>query len=127
MAYKALKAARGARGSRDTARMMEKMGVKMNELPEVSQVIIRTSAKDIIIDSPVVTMVTVQGQAMYQIAGGNISEVTVQASVAAGPPEADIQLVAQQTGSSLEDSRKALIEAGGDLARAILILKGQQK
>ena len=106
--------------------MMEKMGVKMNELPEVSQVIIRTSTKDIVIDSPVVTMVTVQGQAMYQIAGGNISETAVQASVAAGPPEADIQLVAQQTGRSLEDSRKALIEAGGDLAHAILILKGQR-
>lgn len=125
MAYKALKAARGGRGSRDTARMMEKMGVKMNELPEVSQVIIKTSTKDIVIDSPTVTMVTVQGQAMYQIAGGDATE-TSQTSAPASPPDADVQLVAQQTGKSLEESRKALVEAGGDLARAILILKGQQ-
>ena len=125
MAYKALKAARGGRGSRDTARMMEKMGVKMNELPEVSQVIIKTSTKDIVIDSPTVTMVTVQGQAMYQIAGGDATE-TSQTSAPASPPDADVQLVAQQTGKSLEESKKALIEAGGDLARAILILKGQQ-
>ena len=125
MAYKALKAARGARGSRDAARMMEKMGVKMNEVPDVAQVIIRTSTRDIVIDSPTVTMVTVQGQAMYQIAGGEISEAKPQLSTPVTPPEADVQLVAQQTGKSFEEAKKALTEAGGDLARAILLLKGQ--
>ena len=125
MAYKALKAARGARGGRETARMMEKMGVKMNEVPDVAQVIIRTSTKDIIIDSPTVTMVTVQGQAMYQIAGGDVSEAKPQAPGPVTPPAADVQLVAQQTGKSLEESEKALRESGGDLARAILLLKGQ--
>ena len=125
MAYKALKAARGARGSRDAARMMEKMGVKMNEMPDVAQVIIRTSTRDIVIDSPTVTMVTVQGQAMYQIAGGEISEAKPQPSTPVTPLEADVQLVAQQTGKSLQEAKKALTEAGGDLARAILLLKGQ--
>jgi len=106
--------------------MMEKMGVKMNELPEVSQVIIKTSSKDIVIDSPTVTMVTVQGQAMYQVVGGNVSESQSQtASTASVSSETDVQLVAEQTGKSLDESRRALTEAGGDLARAILILKGQ--
>jgi len=128
MAYKALKAARGARGGRDTARMMAKMGVKMDELPDVTQVIIRTPTKNIVIDTPSVTMVTVQGQAMYQIAGGEVSESQPQAvpTTSSAPPEADVQLVAQQTGKSVDESRKALTDAGGDLARAILILKGQQ-
>lgn len=127
MAYKALKAARGARGGRDTARMMAKMGVKMDELPDVTQVIIRTPNKDIVIDAPSVTMVTVQGQAMYQIAGGEVSESQPQTvSTINAPLEADVQLVAQQTGKSVDESRKALTEAGGDLARAILLLKGQQ-
>ena len=129
MAYKALKAARGARGGRDTARMMAKMGVKMDELPDVTQVIIRTPNKDIVIDAPSVTMVTVQGQAMYQIAGGEVSESQPQpqpTSTSNATLEADVQLVAQQTGKSVDESRKALTEAGGDLARAILILKGQQ-
>lgn len=123
MAYKALKAARGGRGNRDTARMMDKMGVKMNELPDVSQVIIKTAAKDIVIASPTVTMVTVQGQAMYQIAGGDTIETSQ--STTAAPLDADVQLVSQQTGKTLEESKKALIEANGDLARAILVLKGQ--
>jgi NACalpha-BTF3-like transcription factor len=35
-----------------------------------------------------------------------------------------VQLVAQQTGKSVEVSKKALIDAGGDLAKAILSLKG---
>ena len=127
MAYKALKAARGVPGGRDTMRMMQKMGMKVDEIADVSSVIIKTASKDIVIEEPNVTLVTVQGQAMYQIAGGRVTEGASQpqAAIQSGPPEADVQLVAQQTGKSLEDSRKALVEAGGDLAKAILTLKNQ--
>ncbi len=118
-----MKAARGVPGGRDATRMMQKMGMKVDEIPEVSQVIIRTASKDILIEEPSVTLVTVQGQAMYQIAGGRASETAPQAPVLNVPPEADMQLVAQQTGKSLEEARKALADAGGDLAKAILILK----
>jgi nascent polypeptide-associated complex subunit alpha len=105
--------------------MMQKMGMKVDELPGVSQVIIRTTSKDIVIEEPNVTLVTVQGQAMYQIAGGQVSEAVPQAPIQNAPPESDVQLVAQQTGKSLEEAGKALAEAGGDLAKAILILKEQ--
>lgn len=122
MAYKALKAARGKPGGRDAARMMQKMGMKVDEVPDVTQVIIKTGSKDIVIEAPSVTLMTIQGQSMYQIAGGNVSEAApVAMQTATG--EDDAQLVAQQTGRSLEDSKKALLEAGGDLAKAILILK----
>lgn len=104
-------------------RMMQKMGMKVDEVPEVSQVIIRTASKDIIIEEPSVTLVTVQGQAMYQIAGGRAAETAPQVPVQNIPSESDIQLVTQQTGKSLEEARKALADAGGDLAKAILILK----
>ncbi len=107
-------------------RMMQKMGMKVDEIPEVSQVIIKTAGKNIVIEEPSVTMVTVQGQAMYQIAGGKVSEAVPQQSVQAAPPELDVQLVAQQTGKPVEEARKALVEAGGDLAKAILLLKGGQ-
>jgi nascent polypeptide-associated complex subunit alpha len=125
MAYKALKAARGVPGGRDTMRMMQKMGMKIDEVPSVSEVVIRTATRDIVIAEPTVTMVNVQGQTMYQIAGGRIKEAAPQASAPAGPSDADAQLVAQQTGKSLDDARKALIDSGGDLAKAILALKGQ--
>ncbi|RLE50960.1 MAG: hypothetical protein DRJ21_01085, partial [Candidatus Methanomethylicota archaeon] len=42
-------------------------------------------------------------------------------------PEEDIQLVAAQAGVSLEEARKALIEAEGDLAKAILSLTSARK
>ena len=128
MAYKAMRAARGAHGSRDASRMMQKMGVKMDELQDVSQVIIKTPSKDIVIGAPSVTLVTVQGQVMYQIVGGEVSEMQPQAeitaqSVISGPPEADVLLVVQQTGKTADEARKALIDSDGDLARAILLLK----
>jgi nascent polypeptide-associated complex subunit alpha len=124
-----MKAARGKPGGRDAMRMMQKMGMKVDEIANVSRVIIRTDSKDIVIEEPSVTMVTVQGQAMYQIAGGRISEeapaLASQVPSPAGPSDADVQLVAQQTGKSTEESRIALVQAGGDLAKAILTLKGQ--
>ena len=125
MAYKALKAARGVPSGRDAMRMMQKMGMKIDELPDVLEVVIRTATKDIVIGDPTVTMVNVQGQTMYQIAGGQVKEAAPQAAAPAGPSDADVQLVAQQTGKSLDDARKALIESGGDLAKAILALKAQ--
>lgn len=125
MAYKALKAARGVPSGRNAMRMMEKMGMKVDEVPAVSQVIIKAAGKDIVIEEPNVTLVTVQGQAMYQIAGGRVSESMPEMATQTAPLESDVQLVAQQTGRSSEEARKALAEAGGDLAKAILTLKGQ--
>ena len=129
MATKALKAARGVPTGRDAMRMMQKMGMKVDEVPAVSQVIIKTSGKNIVIEEPNVTLVTVQGQAMYQIAGGRVLEAAPSAVPSAPtenvPLESDVQLVAQQTGRPIEEARKALVEAGGDLAKAILTLKGQ--
>jgi nascent polypeptide-associated complex subunit alpha len=105
-------------------RMMQKMGMKIDEIPDVSEVVIRTSSKDIVIAGPSVTAVVVQGQKMYQVAGGEVREGQAQPQVApSGPSDADVQLVAQQTGRSLDESRKALVDAGGDLAKAILQLK----
>jgi nascent polypeptide-associated complex subunit alpha len=108
--------------------MMQKMGMKVDEVANVSRVIIKTASKDIVIEEPNVTMVTVQGQAMYQIAGGQVTEevpAPQAPTTTAVPSEADVQLVAQQTGKSMDESRNALVEAGGDLAKAILSLKGQ--
>jgi len=123
LAYKALKAARGVPGGRDAARMMQKMGMKMDEIPDVSAVIIRTSSKEIVIDEPSVTTINIQGQTMYQIAGGRISETQPQPSTPSMASEEDVQLVAQQTGTTTEEARKALTQAGGDLAKAILSLR----
>jgi nascent polypeptide-associated complex subunit alpha len=65
---------------------------------------------------------------MYQIIGGQVSEQAPshrQTAATAAPmfSEEDIQLVADQTGRSLEKAKEALQEADGDLAKAILLLQ----
>ena len=113
---------------REQRRMMQRMGMNMDTVPDVQQVVIRTNSKDIIIDEPQVAILQVQGQKMYQVIGGEVSEQTPsrrQAPKAAQPAfsEEDVRLVADQTGKSLEKAKEALEECEGDLAKAILLLQ----
>ena len=114
---------------REQRRMMQRMGMNMDSVSDVQQVIIRTASKDIVIDEPEVAILQVQGQKMYQVIGGQVSEQAPSSrsapAVVAKPSfsEEDVQLVADQTGKSLEKAREALEECGGDLAKAILLLQ----
>lgn len=99
---------------RQMARMMEQMGIK-NEDIEAVRVVIETKDEQIIIAEPKVTALIVQGQKSYQVVGNEERLPKVK--------QEDIELVAQQTGSSADDAKKALSEAGGDIAAAILRLK----
>ncbi|MGA2239293.1 MAG: nascent polypeptide-associated complex protein [Candidatus Bathyarchaeia archaeon] len=124
MAYKAYKAAKGAPQGRDAKRMMQKMGMKIDEIDGVTEVLIRTPTREIIIEEPVVTSVVVQGQRMYQITGGSAHERTPSAEAAQPEvPEEDVNLVVTQTGKTVDEAKAALKESGGDLAEAILRLK----
>jgi len=113
---------------REQKRMMQRMGMNMDSVADVQQVIIRTSSKDIVIDEPEVAILQVQGQKMYQVIGGQVSEQapSQRGTAAAAAPlfsEEDVQLVADQTGKSLEKAKEALQDCGGDLAKAILLLQ----
>ena len=109
---------------RDAKRMMQRMGMNMEGVDEVEEVIIKTPTKEIVIEAPEVAIVNVQGQKIFQVAGGKVTERAPQRQAAAPKvSEEDVQLVAGQTGKSLEQARKALEESEGDLARAILLLQ----
>ena len=124
MAYKAYKAVKGAPQGRDAKRMMQKMGMKVDEIQGVTEVLIRTATREIVIEEPAVTSVVVQGQKMYQITGGATHERSPSTeAIPAELPEEDVKLVAEQTGKTLDEARVALREANGDLAEAILKLK----
>jgi nascent polypeptide-associated complex subunit alpha len=105
------------------------MGMNMNSVPDVQQVVIKTIGKDIVIDEPEVAILEVQGQKMYQVIGGQVSEQAASqrqtAGKAAAPAysEEDVRLVADQTGKSFEKAKEALEECQGDLAKAILLLQ----
>jgi nascent polypeptide-associated complex subunit alpha len=104
--------------------MMQRMGMNMNTIEDVQQVIIKTGDKEITVEEPEVAILELQGQKIFQITGGRITE---KAAERKAPPtaEEDVRLVADQTGKSLEEARKALEESGGDLAKAILILQSK--
>jgi nascent polypeptide-associated complex subunit alpha len=122
MAYKALRAARGGiPGGRDAMRMMQKMGMQVNEIEGAREVVIITNDKRIIIEEPSVSAITLQGQQVYQVTGGKQrEEPLVKPEVAS---EDDARLVSEQAGVSLDEARVALKAADGDLAKAIVELK----
>jgi nascent polypeptide-associated complex subunit alpha len=108
---------------RDQQRMMQRMGLKVDQLDEVSRVIMETPTKRIIIDNPEVATVSVQGQKIYQIGGGTVREEGLTAQ----PSPDDAKLVASQAGVSPEEASAALQESGGDLAQAIILLKQKKQ
>lgn len=108
---------------REARRMMQRMGLSMDAVPDVEQVVIKTASKEIIIENPEVAVVDVQGQKMFQVAGGKVTEKAIERKLVI--PEEDVRLVADQTGKSLEEARKALEECEGDLAKAILLLQSK--
>jgi nascent polypeptide-associated complex subunit alpha len=104
---------------REANRMMAKMGMQVQQVEDVTRVVIESASKKIIIDEPEVAIVSVQGQKVYQVGGGRSREELP----AAPTSQDDAKLVAAQAGVSLEEATSALRQSNGDLAQAIILLK----
>ncbi len=102
--------------------MMQRMGLSMEGISDVEEVIIRSSRKEIIVENPEVTVLDLHGQKIFQVTG-QVTEKKIEKEIEI--PDEDVKLVADQTGRSMEEARKALEETDGDLARAILLLQAK--
>ena len=100
-------------------RQMKKMGMKMEDLQGVQEVIIRFEDKELIIDEPSVNVMNVMGSETYQVEG-KAREVEIEVEIEI--PDEDVDMVASTAGVSIEDARAALEETKGDLAEAIMKL-----
>ena len=100
-------------------RQMKKMGMKMEELEGVPEVIIRFDEKELIIDNPSVSLMNVMGQETYQI-DGKAREVELEYEIEI--PDEDVEMVANSANVSEDEARAALEECKGDLAEAIMKL-----
>ncbi|KQM12565.1 Nascent polypeptide-associated complex protein [Methanomassiliicoccales archaeon RumEn M1] len=116
----------GMRGvnPRQMKQAMKRLGITTEELKGVEEVIIRTKSKEYVITEAAVTLMDMQGQKTFQVVGEAVIRDR-QASELAEPaepavPEEDIQLVMDQTGCDRERAIKALKDAGGQPAEAIL-------
>ncbi len=129
---------RGGMSPKKMKGMLKNMGINIEELENVIDVVIRMPDREIVINNASVAIMDAHGQRSYQISGdaserapsaqagqaSNASGAVEPASAGASLeiPESDVELVAAQTGVPAERARSALKEAGGDLAAAIMNL-----
>ncbi len=96
-------------------KMMKQMGIEMDEI-EAEEVIIVTKGEEWVFKNPSVVKITAKGVETFQISGDY--EVRERIVIS----EDDVKLVAEQAGVSEDDARRALEEAKGDIAEALLKL-----
>ncbi len=96
--------------------MMKQMGIKQEEV-DAQRVIIECPDRKLIIEPANVQKIAMQGQESWQITG-EAREETKEAGIS----EEDVEMVAEKTGKSGKEARKALEETKGDIAEAIMRL-----
>ncbi len=101
---------------------VRRAGLSIEQIEGVESVVIKLRDKELIVKNPHVTSMKVGGQTVFQVAGEVEEKALLMEEVSIS--EEDVQLVASQAGVSLEEARKALKATKGDLARAILYLRG---
>ena len=96
------------------------MGIKSESI-DASRVIIETADKDIVIENPDVIAINAQGSVSFQISG-TVNEVD-KAKVEIN--DEDVNLAMEKSGvADSAKARAALEESNGNIAEAILKLKG---
>lgn len=107
---------------RQMKQAMKKMGISQSDVPNVSEVIIRTRDNEIVITNAQVVCIDMNGTKSYQVAG--IETTRPLTSEPGGSvlqmPEEDIQLVMSQTGCTREKAMEALEAVDGQPAEAII-------
>lgn len=119
----------GGLNPRKMQKMMEQMGIEMDELDAERVVIQLASGERLVFDDADVTMMEARGQQTYQVVGDperhEAGEIEAEDATpdendgGSGIPEDDVELVAQRTGVDEDTAREALEAEGGDLAAAI--------
>lgn len=136
---------------RQMSMMMKKFGIDVREIDGVQSVTVRTASKDYVFDKASVSVMKAQGVETWQVSGlpRTVERTTQPGPAPASPsksstlpapatasssisdssletppviPDADIDLVAKETGRSKADALAALQATNGDLAEAILRL-----
>lgn len=106
---------------RKMQQMMKKMGIAQQEL-DATEVIIRTGDKELVFTSPQVSKVNMMGQMTFQIVGEH-----EERSIDSTPDinEDDVKTVMDQAEVDEKTARKAIEDANGDLAEAIMSFQSE--
>ncbi len=108
---------------RQMKQAMKKMGIKQSTVDGVTEVIIRTRDKEIVVGNAEVICVEIGGNRSYQVSGAE--EERMLGSGSEGVPavsfsQEDVELVMSQTGCDMQKAIAALEAADGQPAEAII-------
>ena len=106
--------------NRQARRMMERMGLNMNEVKDVKEVVITTADKEIHLEKASVFEIKAKDTRVFQITAETVTEKSIAAPKFT---EDDVSLVMTSANVSRERAISALEDADGDIALAILRLK----
>jgi len=99
--------------------MMKQLGIQQVDIP-AKEVIIKMEDKEIVISNPSVAKVNMMGQETFQISG-EVEEREL--STTPDISQEDVKTVMEQAHVSEQEARKAIEDANGDLAEAIITLQ----
>jgi nascent polypeptide-associated complex subunit alpha len=106
-------------GNREMRRMLDKMGLEMKDLGSIEEVIIKTETKELYLIKPQVVEMKGKDSTIFQVVATDIEEKERETP---SLKDEDIVLVMQQANVSREKAIQALVDAKGDMAKAILNL-----
>ncbi|MAG37951.1 nascent polypeptide-associated complex protein [Candidatus Pacearchaeota archaeon] len=105
----------GGMNPKKMAGMMKQMGIDQDEIDADRVEIFKKDGSKITVENAQVVRISMQGNESFQVTG-DIGEGE------AGLNEDDVKMVAEKTGKSENEAKKALEESEGDIAQAIVKL-----
>lgn len=107
-------------GNRNMRRMMNKMGVSMENIDNVQEVIIRTSTNEIVIQNPQVSKADSKDTTTFLVAAESYEERELEAPAYS---EDDIELLCLHANVDRNTAISALKDCDGEVATAMVRLK----
>lgn len=106
----------GKMDPKQMASLMKQMGIKNEDIPAERVIIEKPDGSKIVVEDAKVQLIEMQGQKSFQVSG-NIRDEEGEKG------EDDADLIMKECGCTRAEAERALAEADGDLAQAILNLK----
>lgn len=111
---------------RQMKQAMKKMGIKQSTIDGVTEVVIRTKDKELVVKKADVICIEMGGSVSYQISGVTEERTIGEDGVAKATfPEEDVQLVMSQTNCDREKAIAALEATDGQPAEAIIMIMSE--
>lgn len=113
-------------------KLLKRYGVEVEELKDIERVEFYSGKKKIVVSNPQVIAFKMSGQIFYQVVGSEVREETIEEKKPETPQEQvkiseeDVNFIIEYTGAPREKAIEALIKAKGDLAKAIMIIRGEE-